>query len=107
MWITYEEVEVTLADGSKASLRKPSYKVTDLGFGPMHPKVMLSPRIAPPMIGLGLLESVAEADILARADPDDANGDGISGRPNRVWSLRDKAVRLGRFGWKAGNPTVE
>jgi CxxC motif-containing protein (DUF1111 family) len=59
------------------------------------------------MIGLGLLESIPDNDILALADPDDANGDGISGRPNLVWSIRDDRVRLGRFGWKAGNATVE
>ena len=46
---------------------------------------MLSPRVAPAMIGLGLLEAIAEDDILANADPDDEDGDGISGKPNRVW----------------------
>jgi CxxC motif-containing protein (DUF1111 family) len=68
---------------------------------------MLSPRVAPPMIGLGLLEAVADADILARADPDDADGDGISGRPNRVWSADREAIVPGRFGWKAGEPTID
>ena len=67
---------------------------------------MLSPRVAPPMIGLGLLEAVAEEDILAAADPDDADGDGISGRPNLVWDLASGQVMLGRFGWKAGEPTI-
>jgi CxxC motif-containing protein (DUF1111 family) len=67
---------------------------------------MLSPRIAPPMIGLGLLEAFGEADTLARADPHDADGDGISGRPNRVWSASESRVMLGRFGWKAGAATV-
>ena len=67
----------------------------------------MSPRIAPPLIGLGLLEAVAEEDILALADPDDSDGDGISGRPNRAWSAREKQATLGRFGWKAGSPTVD
>jgi CxxC motif-containing protein (DUF1111 family) len=67
---------------------------------------MLSPRVAPPMIGVGLLEAVSEADILAWADPDDANGDGISGRPNRVWNDVRQQPQLGRFGWKAGEPTI-
>jgi CxxC motif-containing protein (DUF1111 family) len=58
------------------------------------------------MIGLGLLEAVADEDLLAHADPDDANGDGISGRPNRVWSAGQGRVMLGRFGWKAGEPTM-
>lgn len=58
------------------------------------------------MIGLGLLEAVPEATILALADPDDADGDGISGRPNRVHDVLANATVLGRFGWKAGQPTV-
>ena len=69
-------------------------------------EVMISPRVAPPMIGLGLLEAVAPEDILAHADPDDADGDGISGRPNWAWSEADEKVMLGRFGWKAGEPSL-
>jgi len=67
---------------------------------------MISPRVAPPMIGLGLLEAVPEEQILANADPDDANKDGISGKPNRVWSREHSDIMLGRFGWKAGVPTI-
>lgn len=106
MIITYEEVPVTLGDGETASLRKPTYGIADLGYGPLHPQAMTSPRVAPPMIGLGFLELIPEADILANADPDDRDGDGISGRPNRVWSVLDGRPMLGRFGWKAGEPTI-
>jgi CxxC motif-containing protein (DUF1111 family) len=67
---------------------------------------MLSPRVAPQMIGLGLLEAIPEAEIRAGADPDDANHDGISGRTNEVWSTAYDKVMLGRFGWKAGMPTI-
>ncbi|MGH6898310.1 MAG: di-heme oxidoredictase family protein [Geminicoccaceae bacterium] len=104
--IDYEEIPVALADGEVAHLRRPGYRIADLAYGPLHPEVMLSPRVAPPMIGLGLLEAVAAEDILAHADPDDADGDGISGRPNRVWSAEQGQVALGRFGWKAGEPTL-
>ncbi|MGI9413198.1 MAG: di-heme oxidoredictase family protein [Hyphomicrobiales bacterium] len=104
--IAYEELPVRFSDGTTVSLRKPAYTITDPGFGAMHPDVMLSPRVANPMIGLGLLEAVRADDILALADPDDRDGDGISGRPNRVWSLEHKKVMLGRFGWKAGQPTI-
>jgi CxxC motif-containing protein (DUF1111 family) len=104
--ITYAEKPVTLGGGEAVSLRAPTYTVTDLGYGPMHPDVMISPRIAQPMIGLGLLEAIAEADILALADPDDKDGDDISGKANRVWSIEKDAPALGRFGWKAGNPTI-
>ena len=107
MRIDYTDKPVTLADGSRVVLRRPEYSITDLGYGPLHPKTMLSPRVAPQMIGLGLLEAIPEDEIRAKADPDDRNNDGISGRTNEVWSLKDGTTRLGRFGWKAGNPTVE
>lgn len=106
MHITYEEVPVTLAGGEIVRLRKPVYRITDLGHGPLHPETMISPRVAPQMIGLGLLEAVPEDQILEREDPDDKDGDGISGRANRVWSLEQDRVMLGRFGLKAGNPTI-
>jgi CxxC motif-containing protein (DUF1111 family) len=106
MDIGYKEVAVKLADGTEISLRKPTYGVSSLGYGPLQPDTMTSPRIAPPMIGLGLLEMVDEKDILALADPADSDGDGISGRPNQVWSIEHGRVMLGRFGWKAGVATV-
>ena len=105
--IEYEEIEVPLSDGETAFLRMPTYTAADLGYGPLHPDAMLSPRIAPQMIGLGLLEAIPAADILAQADPDDANGDGISGRANVVWSVEYDQPMLGRFGLKAGSPTVK
>jgi CxxC motif-containing protein (DUF1111 family) len=104
--IGYAEVPVTFADGSVVTLRKPSYSIDTLGYGPLHPDTMLSPRIAPQVIGMGLLEAIPEADIRAGADPDDKDGDGISGRVSEVWSTADDKVRLGRFGWKAGNASV-
>lgn len=104
--ITYDEEVVTLADGTEVSLRHPRYTAADLGYGPLHPDAMLSPRVAPQMIGLGLLEAIPAADILVGADPDDLNNDGISGRPNVVWSIEFDQPMLGRFGLKAGSPTV-
>ena len=104
--IDYEEIEVPLSGGETASLRNPTYTAADLGYGPLHPDAMLSPRVAPQMIGLGLLEAIPAVDILALADPDDTNGDGISGRPNIVWSTEFEQPMLGRFGLKAGAPTV-
>ncbi len=106
MDISYREEIVTLADGLEVSLRHPTYTAADLGYGPLHPKAMLSPRVAPQMIGLGLLEAIPAADILAAADPEDLDGDGISGRPNVVWSAVHDMPMLGRFGLKAGKPTV-
>jgi CxxC motif-containing protein (DUF1111 family) len=106
MQIAYERIAVPLADAETANLRKPIYSLADLGYGPPHEGAMLSPRVAPPMIGLGLLEAVPAEDILALADPEDADGDGISGRPNITWSKDLDRPMLGRFGHKAGTPTI-
>jgi CxxC motif-containing protein (DUF1111 family) len=67
----------------------------------------MSPRVGPAMIGLGLLEALDEATVVALADEDDADGDGISGRPNHVWDEKRQQPMLGRFGWKANQPTIE
>lgn len=106
MTVIYDEIPVKLNGGEVVRLRKPTYGVADLQYGPMASDVMLSPRIAPPMIGVGLLEAIPEADILANVDAEDKNGDGIRGRPNWVRSVKTGKVALGRFGWKAGVPTV-
>lgn len=104
--VSYETFEVALSGGETASLRRPTYRAADLGYGPLHPEAMLSPRIAPQMIGLGLLEAIPAADILAAADPDDTDGDGVSGRANIVASREFSRPMLGRFGLKAGAPTI-
>lgn len=61
----------------------------------------VSRRASPPLYGLGAMEAIPEAAILTHADPDDRNGDGISGRPNRLGGA------LGRFGWKAQEISLE
>ncbi|GAB6386546.1 di-heme oxidoredictase family protein [Stutzerimonas marianensis] len=94
------------ADGHEVELRKPALHLTQLGYGPLHPDTQFSVRVAPPMIGLGLLEAIPESALLAHADPDDRNGDGISGRPNRVYDQATGKTVMGRFGWKAGQPTL-
>jgi CxxC motif-containing protein (DUF1111 family) len=58
------------------------------------------------MIGVGLLDTIPDKAIEALADPDDRDGDGVSGRMNRVWDASRKAAAIGRFGWKAEQPTV-
>ena len=104
--VTYEEFEVDLSEGETATLRRPAYRVEAPAYGPLGDDAMLSPRVAPQMIGLGLLEAIPSADILANADPDDADGDGVSGKPQFVWSAKFDRVMLGRFGLKAGAPTI-
>lgn len=104
--ITYEEILGAFADGEPYHLRRPTYTITALRYGPLHPEVRISPRTAPFIIGLGLLEAIPDQTLLALADPDDHDGDGISGRPNRVWDWTQQRQVLGRFGWKANQPTV-
>ncbi|MES2916702.1 MAG: di-heme oxidoredictase family protein [Pseudomonadota bacterium] len=106
MDIAWTETPVTLPDGTVVSLRAPTYAFADPAYGTPAPDLMLSPRIAPQMIGLGLLEAIPTADILALADEGDLNGDGISGRPQIVPSVEFGIPMLGRFGYKAGAPTV-
>ena len=104
--VSYHEFSLRLADDSQISLRKPDYHITDLGYGTLHPQARFSPRVGPQLIGLGLLEAINEQDILIKADPDDLDNDGISGRPNRVWSNALSKVVLGRFGHKAEKPSI-
>ena len=105
--IRYEVVVGEYPDGTTFALRKPGYVILDLAFGQLHPEVMVSPRIAPVTVGMGLLEAVPQERLLSLADAEDADGDGISGRPNMVWDDRHARLVLGRFGWKANQPTVE
>lgn len=102
--VDYEPVSIALNGGETATLMKPTYRIENLGYGPMRPDVQISPRLAQPMIGLGLLEAIHPADILANAAAD--HGDGISGRPNWVHDPRTGERVLGRFNWKASQPTV-
>lgn len=95
------------ADGTPYELLAPSYAIVDRAFGSLPKGVQMSPRVAPGVFGVGLLEAVPERAILANADPDDADGDGISGRANRVLDVRTGGRSLGRFGWKANVPTVK
>jgi CxxC motif-containing protein (DUF1111 family) len=104
--VHYTDLPVTLGDGTVVTLRAPHYSVADLGYGPLAADVMMSPRIAPQMIGLGLIEQIPAEDILRNADPNDSNGDGISGRPNRALDPVTGKPALGRFGWKAGVASI-
>ncbi|WNG55366.1 c-type cytochrome [Archangium gephyra] len=86
----------TFTDGTAYQLRKPTYSF--LNVTPTN----YSARITPQLVGMGLLEAVPETAIAALADPNDSNGDGISGRMQTVTDPETGATRLGRFGWKAG-----
>lgn len=99
--LSYETIPGTYADGTAYSLEKPLYHFSDLGYGPMAADVMVSPRIAPQVIGLGLLEAIPETEILANAQAQAATTGPIKGQPNYVWDAYAQRMLLGRFGWKA------
>jgi CxxC motif-containing protein (DUF1111 family) len=101
---TYTEETVTFADGESVALRKPQLHLVALAFGELGPEVMTSVRVAPAMVGLGLLEAVPEESILQIAATQEKRG--VSGRPNRVWDVETETVILGRFGWKANQPNL-
>ena len=104
--IDYSDFVVELPGGGERILSLPHYLILDSPFE-FEDDLVLSPRLAPQIAGVGLLEAIAESTILDRADPEDADNDGISGRPNYVLDLRSEELVLGRFGWKANTPSVE
>jgi CxxC motif-containing protein (DUF1111 family) len=93
-------------DGDEVRLERPSYEVRELGFGPLDDDAVLSPRVAPVMVGLGLLEAIEDGRLEELADPDDENGDGISGRLRLVVDVESGERRIGRFGWKSEQPSL-
>lgn len=102
--VNYEMQRVALDDGEVIELRRPIFHFSEFGFGPLGDDTMMSPRIAPSLIGLGLLEAVPEEDIVALAQRGSAQG--MKGVPNYVWDIETQSARLGRFGWKANQPTL-
>ncbi len=104
--IDYTDQQVILSDGLLVTLQAPGYRLEDMAYGPLHPDTVVAPRIAPQMIGLGLLEAIPAADIIANTDPEDKNNDGISGRVNKVYSRQLDGFALGRFGLKAHSATL-
>ncbi len=103
--IDYTEQPLTLQDGTRVHLRYPNYSLTNT-YHPLPDDLQVSPRVAPVVFGLGLLEAIPEETILENADENDNNGDGISGKPNYVWDVVNKTYALGRFGWKANQPNL-
>ena len=107
MKLTYTVKTITYPDGSQTELRVPHYELINAAYGKPIDGILMSPRIAPHMAGLGLLELIPENAILANADPDDQDQNGISGKANRVWDRQQQITALGRFGWKAAEPTLK
>ena len=102
--ILYQTISETLADGTVVELQKPTYQINNLGYGSLASGVQISPRVANQIIGLGLLEAVSEATILGFANANNSNG--ISGKANYVYDVESNSQKLGRFGWKANQPSI-
>ncbi|WP_440876960.1 di-heme oxidoreductase family protein [Thalassotalea sp. PLHSN55] len=107
--VTYTHSTVTFDDGYQVELRKPVWQLTSKkaaqGYD-FDADTVFSARVSPGMTGLGLLALVSEQDILANEDINDSDNNGISGKANRVWSIVAENAELGRFGWKAGQPSL-
>lgn len=104
--VSYTEQPGAYPDGNVYALRQPVYTFQDFNFGPLAANVQVSPRIAQQLPGLGLLEAIPESAILALADEQDRDNDGISGRANYVWDTEQQQTVLGRFGWKANQSSL-
>lgn len=103
--LQYEALLKYFDDGDQIVLQQPIYSFINF-YQPLPNGFHFSPRVAPPVFGLGLLEAIDEEDILKYADPFDLDKDGISGKPNYVWNQETLSATLGRFGWKANQPSL-
>lgn len=104
--VKYEETKHTFHDGEAYTLRRPVIRLSDLSSGSIGAEWAVSVRISPPVFGLGLLEAIEDAAIIKNADPEDKDGDGITGFPNSVRDVRAGKQTVGRFGWKASQPNL-
>jgi CxxC motif-containing protein (DUF1111 family) len=102
--VRWREQEVTLGDGEIVVLRAPDVQISDLNYGPLGEGVMMSARVAPSLVGVGLLDAVPEQTILALAAREPVAG--IHGHPNYVWDVAAQRRVLGRFGLKANHPNL-
>lgn len=102
--VAWSEHEERLADGSSVAVRTPKLGFTNLAFGPLGADIMTSVRIAPPVFGAGLLDAIAENSVLDIARRQQELG--FNGRPNYVWDAEKQTTALGRFGWKANQPSL-
>lgn len=103
--VVYEELVGNYPDGTEYRIQKPTYFFDELGYGELS-EFHFSPRVAPSVFGLGLLDSIPEITLLRGSDPDDVDKDGISGRPNWVWDTAQARKSIGRYGWKANKASL-
>ncbi len=102
--LSYENFTVAYNDGEQVQLRRPLYSITDPYTA--YTGTAFSPRMAPPVFGVGLLENIPEATLLSFVDENDRDGDGISGKANYVFNPVTKRREIGRFGFKSNTADV-
>jgi CxxC motif-containing protein (DUF1111 family) len=101
--LTFETHTETLSDGTTVELRRPRFRID--GQEQLADLAWISPRLAPDLHGGGLLERVPLSWLAAQADPDDLNGDGISGSVV-MGQYGEQDIEPGRFGWKGDEPDL-
>ena len=104
--LSWEEIPGEYPDGTSYSLRKPVLDIILSDGSSLGEGIQTSMRLPLPVIGLGLLEAISDETLFELSDPDDSDGDGISGRPNMVWNQITSSTEVGRFGRKAGAPNL-
>jgi CxxC motif-containing protein (DUF1111 family) len=108
--ITWETIDGKYADGTSFQLRKPKYSFSNLGYGVTSidlNQVRISPRFTPHLSGMGFLEAIDENTILSFVNMAAKTGTGIAGKPQRVNDKIHGNNALGRFGWKAVQPSIK
>lgn len=103
--VQYNYIQGSFPDGEAYELREPTFSILNT-YMSFPSDAMISPRLSRPVFGLGLLEAIPDWALLANQDLYDSNGDGISGKANSVWNIKEQKMSIGRFGWKAGSPTL-
>jgi CxxC motif-containing protein (DUF1111 family) len=104
--VEYIEIPGTYPDGTPYTLRKPTYTFINLKYGNFPAGFLFSPRVAPKMTGTGNFDAVTDETLQRLADPDDADGDGISGRLNHVYDRIKQKTVIGKYGWKSNAPSI-
>ena len=108
--IAYKKIAITYPDGSRATLRQPlkgvKNRLRDLRYGKLNADAIITNRLAPALVGLGLLERLTDEQILKNQDVQDEDGDGVSGKANMVYSPLHKDFRVGRYSYKASAPSL-
>lgn len=103
--IIWEDVPITFPDGYQVVLKQPYFSINN-PYTSLPLFYLKGGRTAPPIYGAGLLDAISDETLLAIADEFDNDGDGISGKINRVWNKQENALTIGRFGWKSSNPNA-